>query len=217
MAIYEVPISQFPGGVAPASFVEFVQRVKDDGGISKTVISPELKYSDYGGAPKVKLYFNSALSPAEETIVNNLAAAAPGSVAASVATLLANFSGEGYRGFFIDRGAATTTAGGSPAVRVDESYGLAGGKYLIVWSAIVYGTAASTDLIARFVFDRGGGDELIVPFAAEGEDENVFSGEDILTLPEATKSFELEIEHNGGGGSAAMKESSIRYRWVGSA
>jgi hypothetical protein len=216
MATYEIPVSQFPGGVAPSSYDEFVQRVQDDPGISATVVSPFIKPSDYGTIdPKVTLYTNVALSnPTETDIVDALAAASPGAAVTSVGSWLANFGTEAYFGAAEDLSAATSTTGG-PSIRMDEAYTLAGGKFELDWSAIVGGTASGTEYTARFIFDRGNAEEKILTFNGVGDSDHSFSGTTRVIVPAGSYAIELEIERTSAPGSAEMRQTQFEYRWVG--
>ena len=83
--IYEIPISLFPGGVAPDSWNEFVHRVETDPGImTVTLEAPKWAPVEYGVS--IGLYFDAEPTgddrdpgPAtgEKLVIDNLASADP--------------------------------------------------------------------------------------------------------------------------------------------
>lgn len=213
MATHTIPIATFPGGVAPADFKEFLQRVKDDPGMIAQVVAPELRYSAYVAPQAVDVFFDIALTAPEQAIVDGLAAAAPGATAASTSGWLSQIEASAYGGYFEDLGTPTTTAG-APAIRHNHSPSLAGGRYLITWGSEVDGTTGSTVGTARFVLDRGGANQRIDALDSYDGIQK-FGGELSVVLPAGPVAMELEIEKIAGGGSARMSYSHIRYSWRG--
>lgn len=213
VATYTIPMTAFPGGLVPVSWREFVERVDADVTVTQPIVEPGFKYSAYEIPLAIDLYFANALTGPEETIVTNLAGGTPGAEPASVARWLSRLVPLEYDDEFEDYGAATTTSGG-PISRIDETPLLAGGKYLIVWSAGVVGTVGSTTFTARFVFARGEAEEVIIEGSGEGDIPQDFTGITTVVVPRGTYDIELEIEKTGGGGSASMLNSAVEYAWL---
>lgn len=208
--IYEIPISLFPGGVAPDNWEEFILRVNEDPGIVSTSLeSPFWRPVEYGVS--VGLYFGAEPTgddrdpgPAtlEKLIIDNLAAASP-----DAPTTAAELT---FRGYFEDFGPDTSTTG--LAVRMQETPTFLAGRYEIGWTSQVNGTLPGGDIVPRFFFDGAlvmDADIDAAPVTPRG-----FSGRIERVLTAGSWEMRLEIERVAGGGSAEMRYSTMWYKYI---
>lgn len=215
--LYNVPITLFPGSVAPASLEEFADRVDADVTVTVALEEPRVKYAQITTSPAVCLVFVSEPSAGEKTTVDTLAGNAPAAQSAKASDWMANIDASEYRGYFEDFGAETQTTNG-PTVRMNESVTLAGGRYEIEWTSELTRSSGSNDMTARFIFDRGGGEQFIDAMNINGPTNfgaSKFNGRIQRVLPAGTYAIELEVEKISGSGSSIMSKSTLSYGWKG--